>query len=238
MNLRGMQVDPTPRDVALHIITFDVPIKYISPAALLGLLVNQILVDADYRNGYNNHPNWMHGVVGGLVLGAMLLSLLLFVAYPKFWDVMGVDENQGAQVAYYAVRAASYLLFIAIDTLIHVLFDLRILCMSCVLPPTSLMIDISTHTYCIHAFKHSLWTLLDLPLILLSGVCPFHAFSDVEKRPSLNPSGFKKGCAVLCCVVLSLCACCDCERWLRCRGRPRTPRASMPAQSPCLIKRG
>lgn len=98
-------MDPTPRDVLFHIISYDIPVKYISPLALLGLFVNQIIVDVNlYNNGYKDYPNWLHGVVGGLVLGAMGLSLVIFAVYPDFWDVMGVDENQGAQVAFYAVR--------------------------------------------------------------------------------------------------------------------------------------
>lgn len=101
------QVDPKPRDVLLHIVSFDIPIKYICPMALLGLFVNQIIFDATkYDNGYENYPNWLHGVAGGVVLGVMVFSLLIFAIYPDFWDVMGVDQDQGAQVAYYAVRAA------------------------------------------------------------------------------------------------------------------------------------
>lgn len=103
--LFGLQVDPKPWQVTLHVITYDIPIKYCAPAACLGLFVQQILVDAnDYENGYKNYPDWLHGVVGGLVLGALVFSLLIFAVYPQFWDVMGIDENQGAQVAHYAVR--------------------------------------------------------------------------------------------------------------------------------------
>lgn len=98
-------MDPKPRDVVLHIVTFDIPIKYLSPMVLLGLFVNQIIFDATkYDNGFKNHPDWLHGVVGGLVLGVLVFSLLIFAIYPDFWDVMGVDKDQGAQVAYYAVR--------------------------------------------------------------------------------------------------------------------------------------
>lgn len=97
------QVDPKPRDVIIHIISFDIPIKYISPMALLGLFVNQIIVDAK-KSGYGDYPNWLHGVAGGVTLGLMVFSLLIFAVYPDFWDVMGVDKDQGAQVAFYAVR--------------------------------------------------------------------------------------------------------------------------------------
>lgn len=88
---------------------YDIPVKYISPIALLGLILGQILADAKKCNGYNDYPNWLHGIAGGLVLGFLVLSLLTFVIYPDFWDVMGVDEQQGAQVAYYAVCPLSYM---------------------------------------------------------------------------------------------------------------------------------
>lgn len=100
-----MQVDPKRIDVILHIISFDIPIKYITPMALLGLFVNQIRFDAtQYDNGYEDYPNWVHGIAGGLMLSVLALSLLIFVVWPDFWDVMGVDDRHGAQVALYAVR--------------------------------------------------------------------------------------------------------------------------------------
>jgi hypothetical protein len=90
--------------VIIHIITFDVPLKYVAPITLLGLFVNQIILDATrFESGYNDHPAWLHGVAGGGLLAVLLISLLIFAVYPGFWDVMGVDEQQGAQVAYYAV---------------------------------------------------------------------------------------------------------------------------------------
>jgi hypothetical protein len=86
----------------MHIITFDIPLKYIAPYTLLGMFAHQILHDVEGNGG--NHPAWLDGVAGGGLLSVLLLSLLIFAVYPGFWDVMGVDENQGAQVAYYAVR--------------------------------------------------------------------------------------------------------------------------------------
>lgn len=84
----------------VHIITFDVPIKYICPPALLGLFVNQAIFDATaYDNGYGDYPNWLQALAGTLVLGLMFGSLILFAVYPDFWDVMGVDADAGKQIA-------------------------------------------------------------------------------------------------------------------------------------------
>lgn len=97
-------MDPKPSDTILHIISYDIPIKYLCPAALLALFMNQIIFDAtQFENGYGDYPNWLHGIAGGLVLGIMILALLTFAVYPDFWDKLGIDENMGAQVAYYPV---------------------------------------------------------------------------------------------------------------------------------------
>ena len=96
------QIAPSPRDRLIHILTFDVPIKFICPPALLGLFVNQAIVDATaYSNGYEDYPDWLHSVAGTLVLGLMFGALILFAVYPDFWDVLGVDENAGQPVANY-----------------------------------------------------------------------------------------------------------------------------------------
>lgn len=98
-----MQVAPSPRDRLIHTITFDVPIKFICPPALLGLFVNQAIVDATaYSNGYEDYPDWLHSVAGVLVLGAMFAALIGFAVYPDFWEILGVDEDAGQQVANYA----------------------------------------------------------------------------------------------------------------------------------------
>ena len=98
-------MDPKPGDTMLHIISYDIPIKYLCPPALLGLLLNQIIFDAtQYDNGYADLPNWMHGITGGIVLGIMILSLFTFAVNPGFWDKLGVDETVGVQVAHYPVR--------------------------------------------------------------------------------------------------------------------------------------
>lgn len=105
-----MQINPTDTDRLIHMITFDVPIKYICPPALLGLFVNQAIYDAtQFDNGYADYPNWLQSVAGVLVLGTMFGSLILFAVYPDFWDMLGVDENQGKQIATYepAVRSRS-----------------------------------------------------------------------------------------------------------------------------------
>lgn len=53
----------------IHIVAFDIPIKFFCPIALLGLFVNQIIFDAtEFENGYQNYPNWLHAIVGGIVL--------------------------------------------------------------------------------------------------------------------------------------------------------------------------
>ena len=104
-----MQVNPTNTERLIHMITFDVPIKYICPPALLGLFVNSAIYDATaFDNGYENYPNWLQAVAGTLVLGVMFGSLILFAIYPDFWDLMGVDENAGKPIASYepAVRLA------------------------------------------------------------------------------------------------------------------------------------
>jgi hypothetical protein len=99
-----MQIDATPTQTVLQLITYDVPIKYLCAPALLGLFINQVIYDATKNdNGYGYYPNWMHGLAGGLVLGVMVLSLVAFAVYPDFWDVLGVDEQHGAPIAYYQV---------------------------------------------------------------------------------------------------------------------------------------
>ena len=41
----------------MHIITFDVTIKYICPPALLGLFINTAVSDANgFTNGYEDYP--------------------------------------------------------------------------------------------------------------------------------------------------------------------------------------
>jgi hypothetical protein len=87
----------------MHLITFDIPLKYFAPITLLGMFVHQIILDATGKH-VGNHPAWLDGVAGGGLLSVLFLSLLTIAVYPGFWDVLGVDENQGAQVAYYAVR--------------------------------------------------------------------------------------------------------------------------------------
>eukprot|EP00892_Ulva_mutabilis_P009295 jgi/Ulvmu1/6738/UM030_0073.1 len=106
-NLRKtFQINPSETDTLIHVITFDVPIKYICPPALLGLFVNQAVFDATaYDNGYENYPNWLQSVAGILVLGTMFGSLILFAVYPDFWDVLGVDEEAGKQIATYEPAA-------------------------------------------------------------------------------------------------------------------------------------
>lgn len=109
-----LQVDPKPMDTMLHVISYDLPIKYLCPPALLGLLISQIIFDSD-AGGYGGeeYPRWVHAVAGALVLGIMIISLLTFAVYPSFWDNLGVDENLGAQVAYYPVRVflSAFVLF-------------------------------------------------------------------------------------------------------------------------------
>jgi hypothetical protein len=106
-----LQVDPTPTDTIIHIISYDIPVKYLCPPALLGLFMSQIIYDATkFDNGYGDYPNWLHGVAGGVVLGIMIISLVAFAVYPGFWDKLGVDENQGKQIAYYPVCSAPPLL--------------------------------------------------------------------------------------------------------------------------------
>lgn len=99
----------------LHIISYDIPIKYLCPPALLGLLLNQIIFDASqYDNGYADLPNWMHGIAGGIVLGIMILSLFTFAVNPGFWDKLGVDETVGVQVARYPVRPHCSMAFLVL----------------------------------------------------------------------------------------------------------------------------
>eukprot|EP00892_Ulva_mutabilis_P009294 jgi/Ulvmu1/6737/UM030_0072.1 len=102
-NLRNtFQSRPSARDRLIHIITFDVPIKYICPPALLGLFVNQAIVDATaYSNGYEDYPDWLHSIAGVLVLGLMFGALIGFAICPDFWDVLGVDKDAGQHVANY-----------------------------------------------------------------------------------------------------------------------------------------
>lgn len=40
-SIRCLQIDPKPMDTILHIISYDVPIKFLCPPALLGLFLNQ-----------------------------------------------------------------------------------------------------------------------------------------------------------------------------------------------------
>ena len=105
-----MQVNASQTDRLIHALSFDVPIKFICPPALLGLFINQAIYDAtEYDSGYENYPAWLQAVAGTLVLGAMFGSLILFAVYPDFWDVMGVDENAGKPIASYepAVRLSA-----------------------------------------------------------------------------------------------------------------------------------
>ena len=104
-----MQVNATETHRLIHALSFDVPIKYICPPALLALFVNQAIYDAtEYENGYEDYPTWLQAVAGTVVLGTMFGSVALFAIYPGFWDVMGVDEDAGKPIAVYepAVRLA------------------------------------------------------------------------------------------------------------------------------------
>ena len=87
-NLRNtFKYDPTPGETILHIVTFDVTIKYICPPALLALFINTAVTDSTvYSNGYENYPDWVHVVVALIVLGTMFGSLLVFALFPDFWD--------------------------------------------------------------------------------------------------------------------------------------------------------
>jgi hypothetical protein len=97
-----VQLRPTPRTRLLHILTFDVPIKYLCGPTLLSLSVIQAVADATkYDHGYLDRPKWLQCIAAIFVIGLMFGTLLVIGVYPDFWDNFGVDENAGQQVAIY-----------------------------------------------------------------------------------------------------------------------------------------
>lgn len=95
-NLRCTFVqNPTRTQRIIHILTFDVMIKYFCFPALVGLFVTQAIADAK-TGGYggDSYPVWVHWVTGFLVIGMMAISLTIFVIYPGFWDAIGSKERE------------------------------------------------------------------------------------------------------------------------------------------------
>jgi hypothetical protein len=87
--------NPTRFDTTLHIVTFDICLKYFCPPILLTLFVNQAISDAtEWDRGYKNYPLWVQLVAGVGVLGTMLAALIIFTVWPSMWDTFGGKADE------------------------------------------------------------------------------------------------------------------------------------------------
>jgi cytochrome bd-type quinol oxidase subunit 2 len=105
-NLRStFKLRPSAFERNLHIASFDIFLKYACFPALLGLIANQAVVDSNqYEDGYKDYPDWVQGVAGGGILGAMLIILAVFTLFPGLWDQLSgvkevVSEEQQLEMA-------------------------------------------------------------------------------------------------------------------------------------------